>query len=172
MRRLGWAIILTVLSGSPALAQDKPPVVARAEQCLRDNVERVVAVEPDANSAASFLVNFACAPQVAAASRYEVNKTLVKMMVGEANAMPVFTIPGQPPAPREMLTATVDPETGDVVVPPAPAGAAANPFSAMLRNMGTSRTEELGVQTVSPPLRKLAGDLVLEARERQLGRAH
>ena len=40
------------------LAQDnRPPwmsVLARAEQCLRDNVERVVAVEPDVQSAASF----------------------------------------------------------------------------------------------------------------------
>jgi hypothetical protein len=171
MRRLGWAIVLTVLSGSSALAQDKPPVVARAEQCLRDNVERVVAVEPDVQSAASFLVDFVCAPQVSAASRYEVNKTLVRLMVDQANALPVFTIPGQPPAPRVTLTATVDPETGDVVVPPAPAGAAANPFSTMLRNMGSSSLGQAGVQAVSPPLRHLAGDLVLAAREQQLGKA-
>jgi hypothetical protein len=171
MRRLRWAIVLTVLSGSPALAQDEPPVVARAEQCLRDNVERVVAVEPDVQSAASFLVNFACARQVSAASRYEVNKTLVKMMVAQANALPVFTVPGQPPTPRETVTATVDPETGDVVVPTATVGAAANPFSTMLRTMGSTSANELGVQAISPPLRNLAGDLVLQARERQLGRA-
>jgi hypothetical protein len=171
MRRLGWAIVFTVMSAWPALAQDKPPVIARAEQCLRDNAERVVAVEPDVQSAASFLVSFVCAPEVSAASRYEVNKTLVKMMVAEANALPVFTPPGQPATPRETLTATIDPETGDVVVPPALSGAAVNPFSTLLRNMGSSSTNQLGVQSISPSLRTLAGDLVLQSRERQLGKA-
>lgn len=162
---------LMILATGPALAEDKPPVTARAEQCLRDNVERVVAVEPDLQSAASFLVNFACAAQVSASSRYEYNKVLVRMMVDQANSMPVFTIPGQPAKPSEKVTATVDPETGDVIVPSTPAGTTASPFSAMLRNIGSPSGGELSSQTVSVSLRSLAGDLVLQARERQLGKA-
>ena len=170
MRRLGWAIVFTVMSALPALAQDKPPVLARAEQCLRDNVERVVAVEPDVQSAASFLVTFACAPQASAASRYEINKVLAKTIVDEANAMPVFTLPGQPATPREKVTATVDPETGDIIVPPAAAGTTANPLAAVLRNVGSSSASQLSSQATSPALRKLAGDLVLQARERQMAK--
>jgi hypothetical protein len=171
MRRLGLAIVIAVLSGWPALAQDKPPIVARAEQCLRDNVDRVVAIEPDVNAAANFLVTFACASQTSAASRYEINLVLAKTMVDEANSMPVFTPPGQSAAPRETFTATVDPDTGDIIMPPVPAGTTFNPFAAVLRNMGTSSLSGAGVPTVSAPLRSLAGDLVLKARERQLGKA-
>jgi len=164
-------IAFALMAAGPALAQDRPPVVARAEQCLRDNVDRVVAIEPDVNSAANFLVTFACASQVSAASRYEINLVLAKTMVDEANAMPVFTPPGQPATPRETFTATVDPETGDIIMPPVAAGTTASPFATVLRNMGSSSLSGAGLQAASAPLRNLAGDLVLQARERQLSKA-
>jgi hypothetical protein len=174
MRRLGLAIGFTVLSAWPAVAQDKPPVVARAEQCLREKVDRVVAVEPDVNAAANFLVTFACAPQVSAATRYEFNLVIAKAWVGMANNMPQISVPGQPAKPPETITATVDPETGEIVIPPPPTGTTANPMSAMLRNIGpsASMSDFSGVQIISTPLRKLAGDLVLQARERQLAKPH
>jgi hypothetical protein len=170
------AIGLTLLTASPALAQDKPPIVARAEQCLRDNVDRVVAAEPDIQSAASFLVTFACAPQVSAEARYEMNLLVVNTMVGEANNMPVFKAPGlklNPLPPPTPLVASVDPDTGDIIVSPPPAGEAPNPVASTLANIGAkSSGPAFGMQQTAPAsLRKLAGDLVLQSRERRLGKA-
>jgi hypothetical protein len=175
MRGLSLVIGLALLTAGPALAQDKPPIVARAEQCLRDNVDRVVAAEPDIQSAASFLVNFACAPQVSAEARYEMNLLVVKTMVGTANNMPIFRAPPgvgvKPPTP---LAATVDPDSGDIIVSPPPPGEAPNPVASTLANIGAKSTSgaDFGMQQTAPAsLRKLAADLVLHARERQLGKA-
>ncbi len=54
MTRIAAALAFAICLGTAASAQDRPPVVARAEGCLRANVERVVAVEPNLHSAATF----------------------------------------------------------------------------------------------------------------------
>jgi hypothetical protein len=175
MQRTVWVAALLLAAASPALAEDKPPIVARAEKCLADNVDRVVAVEPDIQSAASFLVNFACANEVAGVARYERNKLSVQMMNGMFKAMPQFMWQAKPDdpkaaAPPQFPEATVDPDTGEIVIPPSPPGAQANPFAAMMPQVASASMSQMGADSPPPALRKLAGELVLAARQRAKAR--
>jgi hypothetical protein len=172
MRNL-YLAIAACLVAIPALAsaQDKPPIILRAEECLVKKVDRIVAIEPDVQSAANFLLTFACAPEVSGAARYERNKIYVKFIGGMVKAMPQLpTAVGKPPAPPAEFTASVDPETGEIVLPPSQGGSsniAGNMFAAMLPQMGSSAAGQITPEVVPVSLRKLAGDLVLAARERR-----
>jgi hypothetical protein len=160
------AAALAALTCQPALAQDTAPIVARAEQCLRQNVDRVVAAEPDIQSAASFLLDYACANEVLGAARYEKNLLTVARFgsMFKNVAIPPAAKSGHRTPPPPSLTATVDPETGDIV--------AAQPSA------DTTITFEVLAANATEPepapvhLRKLAGDLVLAAREQQLAKSH
>ena len=157
---------------APATAQDKPPIIGRAEDCLKSNVDRVVAVDPDLESAANFLLNYSCAGEVSDASRYELNLILVKQF-GAMDAMsrsfgrPVPKGEAQPPQPLTIssaATATVDPNTGEIILPPQKEGSPPDFFAPMLRQTGNA-TGQFTQLTTPVLLRKLAGALVLEARE-------
>jgi hypothetical protein len=164
-----------------ASAQDKPPLVVRAEKCLADNVDRVVTAEPDVQSAASFLVSFACPAEVERVATYERNLAAVRSFAAMTKAMRPVTAQdkstgvakGSASGPMDALfpdvDATVDPETGEIVVPPQKPGEPANMFSAMLPQVSSSASQ---LMPPAPPasLRKLAGELVLAARERQLAK--
>ena len=83
------ALIATVATA--AQGQDKAPVMARAEQCLRDNVDRVVVAHTDLNSATKFLLDYRCAETVEAAARYQRNLSYAALY----NMMSAFKIPGE-----------------------------------------------------------------------------
>ncbi|WP_372786542.1 hypothetical protein [Phenylobacterium sp.] len=167
------------LAGAPAQAQTRAPILVRAEQCLRQNVDHVVAAEHDLQSAASFLVTYACAAEVAGAARYQRNTAYVQMFSSIFKTVALAAVPGKPPAanppaaplPAMDFKASVDPETGEIVIPPAAPGAPANPVATMLPMMG-SLFGQVAPEAVPVDLRKLAGQLVLAAQERQAGKAH
>ena len=158
------ALIATVATA--AHGQDKAPVMARAEQCLRDNVDRVVAADTDLNSATNFLLGYRCAETVEAAARYQRNLSYA----GLYNMMSAFKIPGERNASATArATEAVDPETGEIALHPAP-GARPHQASTEISQIGSEPAGQLTPEVVPVALRKLAGDLVLEARERQLAR--
>ncbi len=161
------SLIGAMLAGA-ASAQGRPGVYLKAEQCLRSNVDRVVAAEPNLQSAADFLINYACVEQVARVTKYELNQAIVRMFSN--TAFSGFTgpiAPGKPPPPK--FEAKVDPETGDVILPPEKPGEPPNVMASMFRaQAGTMAMQS--TQMVSADLRKLAGELVLAARERQLSK--
>jgi hypothetical protein len=167
--RFGLAALAVVLVSTPAFAQVKPPIVARAETCLRTNVDRVVAVDADLDSAANFLLTYACAGEVADASRYELNLIVVKQFAAMGSSFPQMPA-GAKAQSVATPAASVDPETGDIVVPPQAKGANPDVFTPMLKQMGSSTGQFTQIMT-PVSLRKLAGELVLEARERQVGKA-
>jgi hypothetical protein len=166
---LGLAAVASLGLGDAAQAQvpARAPVVVRAEQCLRQNVDHVVAVERDLESAANFLVNYACAAEVSGALRYQRNTAYVQVFstifktVGQTAA-----VAGKPTPPAVDFKASVDPETGAMVSPPATPGAPTNPMTAIMPLMD-GLFGQVAPETVPVDLRKLAGDLVLAARERQ-----
>ena len=169
----GWAASLVALavfglSTGSAQAQARPAIVARAEQCLRQNVDRVVAAERDMQSAASFLVTYACASEVAGASRYQRNAAYVQMFATMFKTMAQAPAssgakPGPPnPLANMDIKASVDPETGEIITPPAAPGAPANPISNVLP-MLSNVFGQVAPDAVPVDLRKLAGDLVLAA---------
>lgn len=181
--RLGGVAATAALgvAAAPACAQTHPPIVARAEQCLRQNVERVVAADHDMASAANFLVTYACAGEVEGARRYERNSAYVQMFsamfkgLSQAQVTQSQVISAQgtqapatkgplpkPPAPLPEFKATVDPETGQIVLPPAAPGAPANPLVGMFPMM-ESLFGQVAPDNVPVALRKLAGELVLAA---------
>lgn len=137
---------------------------------MRQNAERVVAADPSMESAASFLVNFACAGEVAAAVRFERNTVFVKMFSSMAKTVPPASAAAasaaKPATPPFTVDAKVDPETGDLTLPPPVAGAPANPFSSFLPQF-SAMMSSFAPDQVPVNLRKLAGDLVLEAREKR-----
>ncbi len=180
---IALALTLTGVAGT-ASAEDKPPIVARAEQCLRQKVERVVSDEQDIAAAANFLVNFACAEETAGATRYLRNQAYVQLfsMIGKTAAM--ASSASKPPAgaaPGATTNATaaaatmsavlgqlrVDPETGEIALPPGLG--APSQVNGMLTQLGTIMGQ-FAPETTPVPLRKLAGDLVLDARERRRGK--
>ncbi|HEY3947685.1 hypothetical protein [Phenylobacterium sp.] len=164
---------------------DRAPVVARTEQCLRQKVDRVVADEPDIAAAANFLIGFACADEIAGATRYMRNTAYVQLfgMLGALGKAASTTItkgaaPGAPPplpvppsptaanvASAVLAQLSVDPQTGDIVLPIAK-NRAASPINASLSQFSTILGQFMP-ETTPVSLRKLAGDLVLEARERR-----
>jgi hypothetical protein len=174
---------LVALAWQPASAQDKPPIVARAEACLRNNVDRVVADDPDLQSAASFLVTFVCAKEVADAARYQKNLAMAAMDASIFKNVPGVTAPSAPasarhgtprPASTPPLTEasdfapTVDPETGDFVAPKRSTGKQTD----VAFQINASGLDRLGLETVPLDLRQLAGALVLAAREQQQATRH
>jgi len=170
MARFGLTALFVVLVAAPAFAQEKPPIVARAEACLRSNVDRVVAADPDIDSAANFLLTYACAGEVSDAGRYELNVILAKQFSAMGSSFP--EAPGAKPQLAVMPpVVSVDPETGDIIIPPPTNGAKPAIFTPMLKQMG-SATEQFTQIAMPVSLRKLAGQLVLEARERQLAKTH
>jgi hypothetical protein len=170
------AAVALACAAAPASAQTRPAIVVRAEQCLRQNVGRVVAADHDMASAANFLVSYACAGEVEGARRYERNSAYVQMFSvmfkGMAQAQAVQSrIPAppgapapsaKPPAPPPEFDATVDPETGQIVLPPSAPGTPANPLTAMFPMM-ESLFSQVAPDIVPVGLRKLAGELVLAA---------
>ena len=179
LRCLGLAALAASLSlaGAPAQAQAPPkaPIVVRAEQCLRQNVDHVVAAERDLQSAASFLVTYACAAEVSAASRYQRNTAYVQMFgsmfKGMAQASSQASTPAKTPAPGIDFKASVDPETGEIVLPPAAPGAPPNGLASVLPMMG-NLFGQVAPDVVPVDLRRLAGELVLAARERPAAKGH
>jgi len=154
-----------------------PPIVARAEQYLARNVDRVVAADPSLESAADFLMNYACAAEVSGAAKYERNIQALRMIdgifrdIGRATARAPGQpgAPGQPAMPALTIDARVDRETGELVFPDPKPGATPNPFAMMAPTM--SAMTDLWPETKPVDLRKLTGDLVLAARERWLSKA-
>ncbi|MGZ6017606.1 MAG: hypothetical protein ACXWKO_02965 [Phenylobacterium sp.] len=179
--RLALAGAITIATAGAARAEDKPPVVARAEQCLRQKVDRVVAADPDVASAASFLVGYACAEEVAGATRYLRNETYVQLfasiarIAAAAGAKPASPSSSQPPragagaaaaaatASAVMALLKVDPETGDIRMA-GPAAQAGQVNSMLGQTSGV--LSQFMPDNIPVPIRKLAGELVLEARER------
>jgi hypothetical protein len=86
-------------------------------------------------------------------------------------AMPPPAAGAKPVAPPPSFDATVDPETGDLVVPPAKPGAPANPISTLLPMMD-GLFGQIAPETVPVHLRKLAGDLVIAAHAKEGSRTH
>jgi hypothetical protein len=158
---LGFSAAL--LAGGATAAEVQPPIVARAEACLRANVERVVAVEPDLQSAAKFLVDFACAIETSAAARYERNVSWLVSMRAFSKGIPKSF------ANSSMsfeVDASVDPETGEFVIPEPKSGAQPSAIASMLPQM--SMSSGVMFPDVTPvALRRLAGELVLAVRERE-----
>jgi hypothetical protein len=77
---------------------------------------------------------------------------------------------GAPPAPKPpSFDATVDPQTGDLVLPPAAPGAPPNPFASFFPQMSSVMS---GFAPDSTPvsIREYAGAVVLAALEKRGGR--
>lgn len=164
MNRLGVIVGLCALCiGTSSQAQGQPPVIARAEACLRANVERVVTVEPNLQSAATFLVSFTCAETTAAAARYERNVAFLGTMKAMSGSLPPAF---EKSAISMEVDATVDPETGEFIIPRPKPGERPSTMTAMLPQMSANAGMMLP-DTAPVGLRRLAGELVLLARERQ-----
>jgi len=155
--------LATLFAGTAAPAQDRPPVLARAEACLRANVERVVAVESDLQSAATFLVNFACAETTAGAARYERNLGWLASFKGMSSSLPKEF---EKSSFSMEVEASVDPETGEFIIPKPKPGERPSPLVTMLPQMSMNAAA-MFPDTMPLALRRLAGELVLAARERQ-----
>ncbi|MBS0362540.1 MAG: hypothetical protein JSR98_14280 [Proteobacteria bacterium] len=188
--RLALSGAVALVAGGAAQAQaqgEKPAIVARAEQCLRQKVDRVVADEPDIAAAANFLVGYACPEEVAGATRYLRNQTYVqlfsaiaKVAAASASKPPAAAqTQGQTPAPPAgpgagaaaaaatagaMLSLLkVDPETGEMrMMAPGPQAAQVN----SILGQSSALIGQFMPDNIPVPLRKLAGDLVIEAHER------
>jgi hypothetical protein len=169
---LGLAVLaLAAVPAASAHAQARPPIVLRAEQCLRHNVDKVVANERDLASAASFLVNYACAGEVAGAARYQRNSAYVQMFGTIFKMAAQGTPAAKAASPLADFKASVDPETGDIVVPPSAPGAPPNPITTLMPMM-ESIVGQVTPESVPVALRKLTGELVLAAHERAIAAAH
>lgn len=154
----------TALGAASAIAAEPVPAIARAEACLRANVDRVVGMEADLLSAGSFLVSYICAEETARAAKYERNTAWLISMRGfvkASNQMSPNLSFGSD------IDATVDPATGEFVIPPPKPGAPPNMMTSMLASM-SSTSAIMMPDAPSSSLRKLAGDLVLAARERRV----
>ena len=172
--RVAWLSVLVVLFAPMAAADPVPPVVQTAQQCLKDHADRIVADEPDLHSAASLLVEFVCANEVAAAARYERNYAIAgqynSMMktLGAAAAAHDAQV-GAPTTPNwSDYLLSVDPVTGALVFPP-PRSENENPGFWSLTSLSTAGAGawlQLDPDPVPADLRALAGQLVLAAHER------
>jgi hypothetical protein len=174
-------LAFSVHAGSAvATPANGPPVVARAEQCLRDNVATVTAVESDLQSAASFLVTFVCAREVAGAVRYERSRAAVSSFVALVSSSPASLVAASRDAANTTTAAaqpkfampTVDPETGEIIMPPQPPGTPANFFAPMMPQLAEANATLFGSDAAPVALRQLAGALVLEARSRRPSHSH
>jgi hypothetical protein len=171
--RLALTVLaLAAIPAAAAHAQARPAIVLRAEQCLRRNVDKVVANERDLASAANFLVNFACAGEVAGAARYQRNSAYVQMF---STVFKMAAQGGTPAAkavsPLTDFKASVDPETGEIVVPPSAPGSPPNPITTLMPMM-EAIVGQVTPESVPVALRKLTGELVMAAHERAAAAAH
>jgi len=166
------ALILAAVLSTRAAAEERPAVALKAEQCLRQNVDRVVADDPSLASAAEFLLNYACAGEVAALVRYQRNLAYVGIFntLGRSSTPPPApggdAKPAPPPPPPIDPKTLVNPETGDPNLPPPKPGAPANPMASLLPMMN-GLFGQLTPISVPPELRRLAGELVLAAHEKR-----
>jgi hypothetical protein len=124
----------------------EPPVLARAEQCLRANVERVVREEPSPKLAADFLLGDVCSDEVDAASLY----------VRNISALAHFN-PESERGRAGLSVPHVDPETGEIISPPHVDVSAAVAADAAGRG---------GAFQIAANLRKYAAELVLNEKTR------
>lgn len=174
---LATGATLAIALASPAAAQERPPVALKAEQCLRQNVDRVVEADQSLASAAEFLINFACAGEVAAMARYQRNMAYLEIfsVLAKSAAAPAAGANASaaklPALPQIDPKTFVNPETGDLNLPPSPPGAPANPITSLLPVLN-GLFGQLTSVNASPDLRRLAGDLVLAAHERQRSGRH
>jgi len=168
LRHFAAGAALAAFVGTTAFSQDKPPVFVRAEQCLRENVDRVVAADPGLTSATSFLLNYRCAAEVEAVARYQRNLNLAQLY----NSMTALQPPGarKASASASKPSESVDPETGEMVVHPAPSGARRDQASVEISQLGSDPVGQLTPEVGPVALRRFAGDLVLETRERRIAK--
>jgi len=148
----GAAAVAALALACAASAQPAPSAVARAENCLRGNAERVARADPGLESAAGFLVNYVCGGEVEAASRYERNAELLRIVTAASAGKP--------------LPFQLDPLTGRLIpVPPAPgAKSDKNDDDGPLDGLGAVNALQTGFSvSVSPALKKLAAELILAA---------
>lgn len=111
-------------------------------------------------------MNYACAQETSGAARYQRNVAALAAAQAMSKAIP----PNKSgPDPMFEVAGDVDPDTGEFVIPEPKAGTRASPMSSMLPQMGAANAQ-LFPEMVPVALRKLAGDLVLAARERQAAR--
>jgi hypothetical protein len=163
-RQFVLATFLFAVAGGHACAEEVLPVMFHAEQCLRDNADRVVAADSDLESAADFLLTYRCAPEIAAAARYQRNTAFAGVYNSMTNTQ---LLPTRKPMAHPVES--VDPETGRIVIHQPPPGAK-SASSIEIEQLGNSETEDLIPLAVPIALRKLAGDLVLAAQERRLAK--
>lgn len=160
----------------PLTVQPDSPIFVRAQDCLRRNVSRVVRVESDIDAAANFLVNYACAGEIAQAARYEANVSMVNAFLpmlnstsaafGKAPTTP-STDASNTPRRFSPINATVDAQTGDIVVADAPPGTTPNFFGDFLSRTASASATSAIASHVPVFLRRLAGELVLTAVEQK-----
>ncbi len=161
-----------MVAAYPVSAQDKPPIVQRAEKCLAAHVDEVVAVEHDLQLATAFLATYACPVEVEGVARYERSLLYLKLFKSMTSSMPAIpNVPGKPPSMSFEINGSVDPETGEIVIPPPKPGDPPNMFAAMLPQMSGSAAQMVP-DAVPASLKKLAGDLVLSALHRQGSKTH
>ena len=121
----------------------EPPVMARAEACLRTNLETVARAEPSPKLAVDLLLTDVCAADVDAASLY----------VRNLDALARFN-PVSERGRAGLSTARVDPETGQILAPPSVDVSTAVDVA------------ERRTLVIAPSLRTYAAELVLNEKLR------
>jgi hypothetical protein len=124
----------------------EPPVMLRAEQCLRANVERVVRLEPSPALATDLLLVDICSDEVDAGSLY----------IRNVEALSHFN-PESERGRAGLSVPHVDLDTGQIVSPPN-----VDISSALAADMA----ERWGALQIAPNLRKYAAELVLSEKLR------
>jgi hypothetical protein len=121
------------------------------------------------DSAANFLIAYVCAAEIASATRYEMNLSIVDSFGAMGTA---FSKPAAAGKAQSVLlpSAMVDPETGDIVVPKQTGDASPQSLMAPMIGKIGNNASQFSLLMAPASLRRLAGALVLEARERQLTR--
>ena len=127
-------------------APPEPPVMLRAQQCLRANVERVARAEASPKLAIDLLLSDICADEVDAGSLY----------IRNVEALSHFN-PESERGRAGLSMPHVDLETGQIVSPPNVDVSAALAADAAGRS---------GVIEIAPNLRKYAAELVLNEKIR------
>lgn len=136
--------LVALLAGTPAQAET-PGAMLRAEACLRLNVAKVAGLDGSLQSAADFLVNYLCAEEVEAASRFQRNSDLIAVLSASS--------------PGAGAKLAVDTQTGRLKAP-------IEPGKSPTDGIGAINVLQAGfAPTVSPSLKALAGRLILEARK-------
>ncbi len=123
-------------------------MVAHAEVCLRAEAPRAAKAEMIAKLAVDLLLEDLCGAEVASAALYAHN----------LDALAHFT-PQSERASAGLSGARVDPETGEIVNPPA------GDVTAALAASGVDRTID-----IPPQMRRFAAELVLQVRSEAAGR--